>query len=54
MKDFFAGNPVSRDYRAMADKLCQPQMERLVVIYLIYTLIIIFSVAASLIFLRSS
>ena len=40
MKEFFAGNPVSRDYRHMAHRLCQPQMSKLVLIYFLYFLII--------------
>ena len=41
MKDFFAGNPVSRDYRHMAHRLCQPQMNKLVLIYLVYFLLFV-------------
>lgn len=40
MKDFFAGNPVSRDYRHMAHRLCQPQMSKLALIYFLYSLIV--------------
>ena len=40
MKEFFAGNPVSRDYRHLAHRLCQPQMNKLALIYFLYTLIV--------------
>ena len=39
MKQFFEGNPVSRDYRALASKLCQPQIGKLALIYFLYALI---------------
>ena len=39
MKEFFAGNPLSRDYRHMAEKMCQPQMNKLAIIYLVYILL---------------
>lgn len=36
---FFAGNPTAKDYRIMADKMCKPHTEKLIVIYLVYLVI---------------
>ena len=50
MKEFYAGYPVSKDYRKMAHEMCRPQMNNLVVIYFLLTIIITIGAFVSVFF----